>query len=244
MNILLIKADPIEKDVNYMKNIQENFIDYIADKGKKVILNINIIVTILFLIFFLIKPTKKYIDTILNGYITDFLVINSSNLISLSAIFIGIYFTIFTLISTLNLNSSIAKLADKYFKMIITYIRNAFLFTFIYVIYLLLVNQINHLLTTETNFYISCLNLLNFLFFIYILLASIRIATLLYAAFNVDITNLKSVKDNAKKEQENIDSFISDTRNFIIRSENNYTKLNSSIKELETFLNEQKKKEE
>gem|GEM_PF-2888215 len=225
-----------------MKNIQEKFINYMAGKGRRLIFNINMIVIFIVLALYFIKPTTKYINIILNGHIADFLVINTSNLISLSAIFIGIYFTIFTLISTLNLNSSIAKLSDKYFKMIIKYIRNAFLFTFMYVIYLLIVNQINDLLTNGTTFYISCLNLLNTIFFIYIILAAIRIATLLYAAFNIDINNLKNIKANAKKDQQNIDSFISDTRNFITRSENNYTKLESSIKDLEKFLNEQKKK--
>lgn len=70
--------------------------------------------------------------------------------------------------------------------------------------------------------------------------AALRIAILLYAAFNIDISNLKKLKDSAKKEQENINLFISDTRNFITRSENNFTKLDNSIRELEEFIEKNK----
>ncbi|WP_397537839.1 hypothetical protein [Rummeliibacillus pycnus] len=223
-----------------MSSLQKNIVNYIAKVGSKLIIFINALILLLFIILLIIKPANKYLNKIFNGFIADFLVANASNLISLSAIFIGIYFTIFTLISTLNLNSSIAKLSERYFNMLINFIRNAFGFTFIYAIFLLFINKMSEELTTKTSLFISLMNLTNLLLFIYIIVAAARIAILLYAAFSVDIEKLSDLKDSAKKDQEHIELFISDTRNFITRSENNFTKLNCSIKELEDFIEKHK----
>lgn len=200
------------------ENLSKNFVNFVANYGKCPIWIINTLCILLFILTNISTSIEKYLGAFFYHFLPEFLSNNGSNLIALSAIFIGIYFTVFTLISTLNLNSSIAKLSEKNFKTLIYFIRNAFIGTFAYVLFLLIVigkgldKMGEHLSILE-----KMINLLNFLFFIYIIIAAFRVALLLYAAYSVDLKNLKKLKNEEEKKQNEMKDFISEVQNYMDR---------------------------
>jgi len=201
--------------ISFKEKLQKNFVNFVANYGKHLIWITNIIFIILFILTNISSRLEKFSGPLFKDFLPLFLRENGSNLISLSAIFIGIYFTVFTLIITLNLNSSIAKLTQKNFKTLITFIRNAFIVTFAYVIFLLVIigNQLDE--PEKVTFTIQIINLLNCLFVIYIIMSAFRVALLLYAAYSVDLKNLNKVKTEAQEKQNKIDEFILEVQNYM-----------------------------
>ncbi|MGX9134008.1 hypothetical protein ACWV26_06460 [Rummeliibacillus sp. JY-2-4R] len=200
------------------ENLSKNFVNFVASYGKCPIWIINTLCLFLFILTNISTSIEKYLGTFFHHFLPKFLSNNGSNLIALSAIFIGIYFTVFTLISTLNLNSSIAKLSEKNFRTLIDFIRNAFIGTFAYVLFLLIVigndlDNIGEYLSISE----KIISLLNFLFFIYIIIAAFRVALLLYAAYSVDLKNLKKLKSEAIKKQNEMKNFISEVQDYMDR---------------------------
>lgn len=217
-----------------MKN---KIVNYIADKGKVTIFFLQFVVIILFIFYKSTNLGNYFLSIFFNGFLKDFLTLNAGNLISLSAIFLGIYFTLFTLISTLDINSWITNLPDKRFKEIISLIKNGFSITFVYVLYLLLVNSIS-----ENTFYVSdwfyeLIFLLNFLFCLYILLIALVVATIIYTAYQKDISEFNKKKKQKELDEKEFKLFISQSKKFFDTTDNSLTRLEKKI-------NEEKKKNE
>ncbi|MGG0666721.1 hypothetical protein ABE042_21835 [Viridibacillus arvi] len=200
---------------SFKEKLQNNFVNFVAYYGKHLIWIINVIFIFLFILTNLSSSIEKYLGPVFRDFLPSFLKENGSNLISLSAIFIGIYFTVFTLIITLNFNSSIAKLSQMNFKTLITFIRNAFIVTFAYVIFLLVIigNGLDE--PEKVTFSIQIINLLNCLFVIYIIMSAFRVALLLYAAYSVDLKNLHKLKTETQQKQNQLDNFISEVQNYM-----------------------------
>lgn len=217
--------------------LKNKIVNYIADKGKVTIFFLQFVVIILFIFYKSTNLGNYFLSIFFNGFLKDFLTLNAGNLISLSAIFLGIYFTLFTLISTLDINSWITNLPDKRFKEIISLIKNGFSITFVYVLYLLLVNSIS-----ENTFYISdwfyeLIFLLNFLFCLYILLIALVVATIIYTAYQKDISEFNKKKKQKELDEKEFKLFISQSKKFFDTTDNSLTRLEKKI-------NEEKKKNE
>lgn len=210
-----------------------HIVNLTARHFNKLIILLNSLFILLFLIYHFYEKSKEWLAFLFEGYIPNFLLSNSSNLISLSAIFLGIYFTIFTLISTLNLNSSLAKLNEDSFNHIVKSIRNGFITTFMYVIFLLFVNSHLDTLKNPETFLQSLVNLANFLFCTTILLAALNIAILLYAAYKVDIEKLPQLKQIAERDAQQAKLLMSDVERHINFSEDQLIKIHSKIKSIE-----------
>lgn len=216
-----------------MKN---KIINYIADKGKLTIYAIQIVSIILFVFYKCTELGNRTLSLLFNSFLRDFLMLNAGNLISLSAIFLGIYFTLFTLISTLDINSWITNLPNKRFKEIINLIKNGFSITFIYVLYLLLVNSI---IPDDANtFYIpnflhELIFLLNFMFCLYILLIALVIATIIYTAYQKDISEFNNKKEQKINDDKEIKLFVSQAKKFFDSTDNTLTRLEKKITEKE-----------
>lgn len=217
--------------------LKNKIVNYIADKGKVTIFFLQFVVIILFIFYKSTNLGNYFLSIFFNGFLKDFLTLNAGNLISLSAIFLGIYFTLFTLISTLDINSWITNLPDKRFKEIISLIKNGFSITFVYVLYLLLVNSIS-----ENTFYVSdwfyeLIFLLNFLFCLYILLIALVVATIIYTAYQKDISEFNKKKKQKELDEKEFKLFISQSKKFFDTTDNSLTRLEKKI-------NEEKKKNE
>ena len=116
-----------------------------------------------------------------------------STLVSLSAIFIGIYFTTFTLMATISVKSTFSVLKKQQFSNLIRYIKNAFIASFSYLI-------ISMTLPTFSGWVFSSVSLL---LLIYMLLSAFRFGGLIYMILirdidryidNVEVENLKIIK--------------------------------------------------
>lgn len=218
----------IKKVVTKLKN---KIVNYIADKGKPTIYIIQIVSVILFIFYKCTEFGNQNLSLFFNIFLHDFLSLNAGNLISLSAIFLGIYFTLFTLISTLDINSWITNLPNKRFKEIISLIKNGFSVTFIYVLYLLLVNSISEDTFSISNFFYELIFLLNFLFCLYILLIALVIATIIYTAYQKDISEFNQKKEQKIQDEKELKLFISQSKKFFDTTDNSLTQLEKKLNE-------------
>lgn len=142
---------------------------------------------------------------------TSSLMDRDSTLITLAAVFIGVYFTAFTLLATLSSKSAIGLLDKNKFNDLLIYCKNAFIASFSY----LLISLLSPVLVKLEWFYSSTCSLL----LIYMLLSAFRFGWLIYLILKRDVDNfLKKIKED---ELESI-------------------RVNRILFELEKFLNEEK----
>lgn len=172
----------------------DKIVDYTAKNFLKFILRLNIIIIILFLLQYSLFPKIAFYTPINNEQFIYFFYTTGSNLISLASILLGIYFTIFTLLSNPNFNSSVSNLNQETFNHLIQSIKIGFSVTFIYVFFLIGTLPFKDTLIENNNTIFSILNLVHLLLCFSILLLALNIAILLYAAYKVDITNFQKIK--------------------------------------------------
>lgn len=99
-------------------------------------------------------------------------------LITIAAVFIGIYFTVFTLLSSIKIESTFSILTKSNFNKLLIYIRNAFIGSFTYLLFSLFSGGINN----DWIYTIIALYLL-----LYMLLSAFRFGTIIYIIFNRDV---------------------------------------------------------
>ncbi|UII56675.1 hypothetical protein LS684_04210 [Cytobacillus spongiae] len=128
------------------------------------------------------------LNTFLIKDVTTVFLERDSTLITLAAVFIGIYFTAFTLLATISVKSAFSILKRKQFEALLKYTRNAFLVSFSY----LLVSLLSPILKMVPWLYTSiCILLLT-----YMLLSALRFGLLIYLILNRDIASyLNKVND-------------------------------------------------
>jgi len=161
--------------------------------------------------FGLVNLNKWFVTTVGSDVINI-----QGTLLTIASIFIGIYFTVFTLLTTLNKNSTITNLTQGNFNKIVLYIRNSFCGAFGYII-LSLLTTIGLNPKNIPGFYLI---LFHVLFIIYMILCSFRLGIIIYIAFKHDLANMKkNVLEEKKKEQEHenlmhrIEKVIADMEN-------------------------------
>lgn len=135
-----------------------------------------------------------------------------STLITISAIFIGMYFTTFTLITTISSESAFNILNEEQFSNLINYIINAFIASFLYLVISLLLP-----LFEKSDWIFSFVSIPLLL---YMLLSAFRFGWLIYLIL------IRDINKYVKRSEEERNKKIMQDRIF---------------KELEDFLHEQKK---
>lgn len=156
----------------------------------------------------------NHIDIIISNKLPKWFISRDSTLITLSAIFIGIYFTTFTLMATISSKSSFSLLKTQQFKDLIIYIRNAFGASFLYLVVSLVLP-----IFSKTEWIFSVISLL---LLVYMLLSAFRFGALIYMILERDVNQyLQDIETEKalKIKQDNI------------------------FKELEIFLDKEKQKE-
>lgn len=202
--------------------------------------SISLFITLIFLAFLINKAflanTRnigyKFIDNFLTNELYFSLLKNESTLITIASVFIGIYFTILTLLSSINPKSTFSLLTKNNYKNLVKYIRNAFFGSFIFLFFLLF----SSLLSIEWIVSLGYLLLL-----LYVLLSALRFAVLIYLILQRDIDKYHDYlkeEEQEKKHREKIYSRLE----FFLDSEDRKKEIERSSAFIEN-LDVPKKKE-
>lgn len=139
------------------------------------------------------------VDLITSCKLPQLFIDRDSTLITLSAIFIGIYFTTFTLMATISTKSSFSLLKKQQFTDLLDYIRNAFIASFLYLVVSLILP-----IFSKTGWLFSIISLI---LLVYMLLSAFRFGALIYMILKRDINryiqNIE-LEEATKLEQDNI----------------------------------------
>jgi len=119
----------------------------------------------------------------------DTLLEKDSTLITIAAVFIGIYFTVFTLLSSIKVESTFSILTKDNFNKLLRYIKNAFIGSFIYLFFSLFSNSITN------DWYLAIISLVLLL---YMLLSALRFGMIIYLIFSRDV---KKYYESLEEEQ-------------------------------------------
>ncbi|MGD6964449.1 hypothetical protein ACQCVB_19790 [Fictibacillus phosphorivorans] len=180
-----------------------------------IILIITSITIFLVLNKYQISINSKYAFYDFYNYLTGPLKLSltkkDGTLITIATVFIGIYFTVFTLLSSIKIDSTFAILTEKNFDKLLKFIRNAFIGSFVYLFYSLISSSIE---STWISSYITIILLL------FMLLSALRFGIIIYFIFNRDVkTYYKQLKVEKEKRLEidnlykRLDSFLNDQEN-------------------------------
>lgn len=154
-------------------------------------------------------------------------------LITIAAVFIGIYFTIFTLLSSIKIESTFSILTKANFNNLLVYIRNAFIGSFTYLLFSLFAGGINN----DWVYTIIALSLL-----LYMLLSALRFGVIIYLIFNRDVKKYYDELEKEKAEKIKIDNLYKRLDIFLDDYEKN--KQEQYSKEFSKLLSERNKGEE
>ncbi|WP_181917372.1 hypothetical protein [Virgibacillus dokdonensis] len=136
-----------------------------------------------------------------------------SSLLSIAAIFIGIYVTVFTLLGSIKVDSIFAYLNEYTFKKLIKFIRNAFIAAFGYLVLIMILE----IIYTDYNEIPFWLILLNASIVIYMFLTAFRFGVILYISFSKDLGDIqenilkhREEKRKLKELQYRLENFLAD----------------------------------
>lgn len=150
----------------------------------------------------------------INEVIVDkFLVNREGILVSIAAIFIGIYFTLFTLLLTIKPESKIIQMGLKTYKELLTFIKHAFIGAFLYLFYVILYPLIN---------FGQAVGLFKFLYevvlsglILYMLLSAVRVGIAYFIIFKFDLESFIANIDKEKQYKEEKNEIIFKLESFL-----------------------------
>ncbi|MEC4589313.1 hypothetical protein VSS76_18845 [Bacillus safensis] len=146
----------------------------------------------------------------LNEILKEIIFPKEGTLVSISAIFIGLYFTIFTLLRAFRLDSTIKILTESNFSKLIKYIRNAFLLAFTYI----LTTLFSSLLISH---WIGVLILFNLLLMMF--LSAFRFLLIMYIIFSKDAKKYYELSEQEAAEKQKFETTIKRLNNFLNEQE-------------------------
>lgn len=180
----------------------------------------NCIVIILSLVFvitaicYVIDMSDTYSFDKINKYIVDKFLINREGIfVSIASIFIGIYFTIFTLLLSVKKESKIIKMGLKTYRELLVFIKHAFVGSFFYLIYVIiypLTSWLQHVGFFKFIFEVFLAELV-----LYMLLSAIRVGIAYFIIFKSDLEHLTNNIDKELLEKEHRDEVISQLKSFL-----------------------------
>lgn len=152
----------------------------------------SLLIPIILTIFIIYTLLNNYIDfhssyqSLFDNSVREALNNLKGSLLSVATIFIGIYVTVYTLLGSIKVDSIFAYLNEKTFEKLITFIKNAFIASFSYIL-LIMFLEIFYPDFEKVHFLFL---LLNASIVIYMFLTALRFGIILYIAFNKDLKNL------------------------------------------------------
>lgn len=140
----------------------------------------------------------NYLDSFFLEVLRPTLQSKDSTLITIAAIFIGIYFTVFTLLSSIKIDSTFSILTKNNFEQLLIYIRNAFIGSFLYLFFSLFSSIIiNEWFWT----------VIGLIFLLYMLFSALRFGIIIYLIFSRDVKAFYvqlELERNEKRKQKNL----------------------------------------
>lgn len=158
------------------------------------------------------------------------------SLLSIAAIFIGIYVTVFTLLGSIKVDSVFAYLNESTFKKLINYIRNAFIASFSYLV-LIMILEVSFNSYAEVYFWLIVLNAS---IVIYMFLTAFRFGIILYISFSKDLNNLQKNIEIHKEKQRETEELRYKMGKFL--EENEKERSNKQNEKMSKIINQNKKR--
>lgn len=134
-----------------------------------------------------------------------------NSLLSIAAIFIGIYVTVFTLLGSIKVDSIFAHLNEYTFKKLVKFIRNAFIASFLYLI-LILFFEVYY---SDYSAIPTVLIIVGVIIILYMFATAFRFGIILYFAFSKDLDNLKENIERKEAENKKIQELRFKMENFL-----------------------------
>ncbi|TCT23379.1 hypothetical protein EDD68_10793 [Melghiribacillus thermohalophilus] len=151
--------------------------------------------------------TEYFIQSTLRNSLFDM----KNALLTVAAIFIGIYVTVFTLLGSIKVDSIFAFLNEKNFKKLVNFIRNAFIAAFLYII-LIIFLEVYYI---DYNDIPVIFLIINLIIVLYMFATALRFGIILYFAFKKDLNNLPENIKKHREEHKRIRILFSRVENFI-----------------------------
>ncbi|MCU4715933.1 hypothetical protein OCE25_27160 [Bacillus cereus] len=159
-----------------------------------------IVILIMFSIVFLINKLLMIfytsfafssIEKFITVHLKTFFIAKEGSLGTITAVFIGIYFTVFSILGSIKIGSTFATLTNKNLKKLVKFIKNALIGAFIFLFFLLSMQTFIQLANW-------ILIVIGFLLLLYVFLSAIRFGIVIYFIIKKDIENTHS---NIEKEE-------------------------------------------
>lgn len=149
-----------------------------------------------------LNPKLMFLEDSANWFIEDFykrISEKESIIITVSAVFIGIYFTIFSLLGNIRDDSTVNILSEHHFKKLLNYIFYAFISSFSYLLLSLITNP------AETNLVgkLIFLALLTYMFY-----SAFRFGVIMFYSYRLDFKNYKQKLVQQKLEDQKLKNAI------------------------------------
>ncbi|RXJ13398.1 hypothetical protein ETJ91_25935 [Bacillus albus] len=131
------------------------------------------------------------IENFITVHLKTFFIAKEGSLGTITAVFIGIYFTVLSILGSIKIGSTFATLTNKNLKKLVKFIKNALIGAFIFLFFLLSMQTFIQLANW-------ILIVIGFLLLLYVFLSAIRFGIVIYFIIKKDIENTHS---NIEKEE-------------------------------------------
>lgn len=152
----------------------------------------------------------KSLDEFLIGNVKKLVVSKEGTLTTISAMFIGIYLTILTLLGSVKADSTFAVLTEENFRRIIKYIKNAFIGSLLYLAYSLFYSLI-------PNEWLGLM--INITLLTYMILSAGRFGLVIYWIFSLDLKELHEKIERDKKEKRHVSNLHKKLEAFLVEQD-------------------------
>ncbi|PER23527.1 hypothetical protein [Bacillus cereus] len=141
------------------------------------------------------KALSLQIDSFLTSTLYSAFSSKDGTLTTIAAVFIGIYFTVLSLLGSINIESTFAVITRKNFVRLLSFIKHACLSAFIFLFYSLLMP----IFTTHFNWFAI---LFYIILLLYMLLTATKIGIVLYLIFKRDLSKLHTKLESEKQQKQ------------------------------------------
>ncbi|PEY14546.1 hypothetical protein [Bacillus cereus] len=169
------------------------------------------------------------------GPIKKILTDRDGTIINIAAIFLGIYFTVFTLLGSVKIQSVFASISQNNFNKIITFTKAAFGVAFIY-IFFSLAGAILDATYPKVVIVKSITGICSIILLMYMLMSALRFAVYIYLIFEVDLKNLHSNIEKEREEKRKNDELFNRLETFL--NEHEDTKYQEQARKMAEKLRE------
>lgn len=177
--------------------MQEKTLKFLEDDLIKVICYGSFIITLT------LQITTEFINVnwfeYVGGIVGRALTKNESTFLTISAIFIGIYFTVYTLLGSIKIESTFASIKKDNFIKLVKFIKYSFAGSFAYLFYTLFNSVATMLFVKAAPYFLIISGTL----LLYMLLSALRLGIIVFLVYENDLKKVHELIEKDKKEKQN-----------------------------------------